>query len=68
MPGSKALVSSPPGEEANEVDHLVLLDSDSQTRKIFLAYTMRIPWARKDGKPLTREDTACFLPGEKKKA
>lgn len=67
MLGSKAMPPLPSDDEAEIFDQLLLCEGDSAGRRIFVAYTMRIPWARRDGKALTKEDLACYSPGARKK-
>jgi hypothetical protein len=55
-PVTLASLKAPP-----TLDPLALLEGDSLMRRIFLAYTVRIPWITELDKPISREDEACYL-------
>lgn len=43
-------------------DPLALREDDSVARRIFLAYTVRIPWISDLHAVISREDEACYVP------
>ena len=43
-----------------ESDPLISRADDTFARKIFMAYTTRIPWLAWNGKKMTREEEACY--------
>lgn len=44
-----------------ELDPLAMFEGDSFMRRIFLAYTVRIPWITDFENPISRDDEACYL-------
>ncbi len=45
-----------------EADPLLSRADDTFARKIFMAYTTRIPWLPWNGQKMTREEEACYSP------
>ncbi|HEY8278416.1 MAG TPA: hypothetical protein VIH99_02255 [Bdellovibrionota bacterium] len=52
--------TSPSPIEPHE-DLLKLCDGDTLARRIFLAYTTRIPWTIGQKTPITRQEEACYI-------
>lgn len=48
-------------EPPADVDLLALREGDSRARRIFLAYTVRIPWISDGRTPVSRENEACYI-------